>query len=154
MLVEICKDQCHAKVSIGGIDDRYVICRRKLLTILLLMPDFADNPCGRQASQQSLHVPTLSLLRHSKPRFSRPNQTIERDDLGRSGRTKKICLASIHPLSAVNCKTPSSMDRLDSGDHARDCDQSPGTHTDTCIAGDAITLPYLSDTVRSANSMR
>jgi hypothetical protein len=83
MVVEICKDQCHAKVSIGGIDDMLfeeegaqAECRRKLLTILLLMPDFADNPCGRQASQQSLHVHTLSLLRHSEHRFLRLKQVM------------------------------------------------------------------------------
>jgi hypothetical protein len=84
MLVEIGKDQCHAKVSIGGIDDMLFEEGRSAsgvsekaphsVPILLLMPDFADNPCGRHASQQSLHAHTLSLLRHSERQVLRPTQ--------------------------------------------------------------------------------
>jgi hypothetical protein len=48
MLVEVCKDLCHAKVSIGGIDDiafeerAQAESRRQLLAMLLWMPIFAD----------------------------------------------------------------------------------------------------------------
>lgn len=83
MLVEIFKDQCHAKVSISGIDDVLFEEGRSAsgvsekaphyLDILPSMPNFADNPC---ASQQSLHAHTLSLLRHNEHRFLRPTQVM------------------------------------------------------------------------------